>query len=44
MKKFCESVREHAMTIINFKKKKMKPLTNKEQKSYQNAKSCYICK
>ena len=32
MKKFCESVREHAMTIINFKKKKMKPLTNKEQK------------
>ena len=24
MKKFCESLREHAMKIINFKKKKMK--------------------
>ena len=26
MKKFCESLREHAMKIINFKKKKMKLL------------------
>ena len=26
MKKFCESLREHAMEIINFKKKKMKLL------------------
>ena len=24
MKRFCESLREHAMKIINFKKKKMK--------------------
>ena len=30
MKTFCESLREHAMKIINFKKKKMKLLT-KEQ-------------
>ena len=30
MKRFCESLREHAMKIINFKKKKMKLLT-KEQ-------------
>ena len=30
MKKFCEFLREHAMKIINFKKKKMK-LSTKEQ-------------
>ena len=44
MKKFCESLREHAMEIINFTKKKMKSLTNEQQKSYQNVKICYICK
>ena len=27
MKTFCESLREHVMKIINFKKKKMKLLT-----------------
>ena len=32
------------MEIINFKKKKMKPLTNGQQKSYQNAKICHIWK
>ena len=31
MKKFCESLREHTMKIINFKKKKMKLLTKKQQ-------------
>ena len=44
MKKFCESLREHAMKIINFKKKKMKLLTKERQESYENAKICYICK
>ena len=44
IKKFCESLREHAMKIINFKKKKMKLLTKKQQESYENAKICYICK
>ena len=32
------------MKIINFKKKKMKLLTKEQQKSYKNAKTCYICK
>ena len=32
------------MKIINFKKKKMKLLTKEQQKSYENAKICYICK
>ena len=44
MKKFCESLREYTMKIINFKKIKMKLLTKEEQESYENAKICYICK
>ena len=36
MDKFCESLRENAMEIINFKKKKMNSLTNE--------KICYIFK
>ena len=44
MKKFCEFLREHAMKIINFKKKKMKLLTKEQQESYENSKICYICK
>ena len=36
MKNVCESLREHAMKIINFKKKKLVPLTNEQQESYEN--------
>ena len=43
MEKFCESLSEHTMKIINFKKKKMKLLRKEQQKSYENAKICYIC-
>ena len=42
MKKFCESLREHAKYLIGFGKK-MLPLTKEELKSYQDAKVCYIC-
>ena len=35
MKKFCKSLREHGMEIINFKKKKMKLLTKAQQESYE---------
>ena len=44
MKKFRESLREHANEIINFKKKDVTLLTNEQQNSYQNSKICYICK
>ena len=44
MKKFCKSSTEHAMKIINSKKKKMMLLTKGQQKSNENAKICYICK
>ena len=44
MKKFCEFLREQAMKIISFKKKKKKLLTKDQQDSYENAEICYICK
>ena len=44
MKKFCEHLKEHAMKIINFNKKKIKLLTKEQQESYDNANICYICK
>ena len=43
MKKFCEFLREHTMEIINFEKKKMIPLTNKEHKSCLNQTNSHIC-
>ena len=42
MKKFYESLREYAMEIISFKKKKLLP--KEQHQSYENAKICYICK
>ena len=42
-KMFFESLREQAMKMINFKKKKMKLLTKKQQEFYKNAIICYIC-
>ena len=43
VQKINESLREHGMKIINFKKF-IKLLTNKQQELYENAKTCYICK
>ena len=43
MKKFCESLREHAKYIIDVEKKRMLPLTKEELKSHQAAKLCYVC-
>ena len=40
----AEVKRQHEMKIINFDKKEIKLLTNKQQESYENAESCYICK
>ena len=37
MKTFCELLREHAMKMINFKKKKMKSLTKEQHESCENA-------
>ena len=43
MKKFCEFLREHAMKIINFKRKKIKLLLKEQRESYGNGQICYIC-
>ena len=42
VKKFCISLREHAANVINFEKKKMLLLTEKELKLHQDAIQCYI--
>ena len=44
MKKFCKNLREHATKIINYEKKKVIPLTIKEEKYHNKQKVCYICK
>ena len=44
MKKFCLNPREHATKIINYEKKKMIPLTKKEEKHYNKQNVSYICK
>ena len=44
MKKFCGFLREHVMKIINFKKKKVKLITKKQQESYENKKSVIFVK
>ena len=44
MKKFCKDLREHATKIINYEKKKMIPLTIKEEIDYNRQRICYICK
>ena len=42
IKKFCESLRENAMEIISFEKKKMELLTKEQQESNKNAKIYFI--
>ena len=44
MKKFCKHLRENATKIINYEKKKMIPLTTKEEIYHNKQKICYICK
>ena len=42
IEKFCKDSKELGTKMINFKKKEMIPLTNKEIKSYEKQKVCYI--
>ena len=46
MERLCKDLRDHAVKRINYekKKKKMIPLTDKENKSYEKQKVCHICK
>ena len=44
MKMFSESLREHAMKITNFEKKKIILLINEQQESFEKTRICYIGK
>ena len=44
MKKFSKDLREHASKIINYKNKKMIPLTTEEKLYHNKQKICYIYK
>ena len=44
MNKFCKDLREHVTKIINYEKKKMIPLTKKEEIYHNRQKICYTCK
>ena len=45
MNKFCWFLREHAMKLINFEKRKMNLSTKEQQESYKSVmhEICYIC-
>ena len=43
MKSFCKDLREHAMKIMNYEKKRI-PKTNEENELYEMRKVCYISK
>ena len=44
MKKFCKFLREHAMKIINFKKKKNEIIHKRAAGNIKMQKICFICK
>ena len=45
MERFCKDLREHAIKIIDYgKKKEIIPLADKENKSCEKQKVCYIFK
>ena len=44
MKKFCKDLKTHATKRIDYEKKKMMPLTIKEETYHNKQKICYICK
>ena len=44
IEKFCKDFKDLRTEIINFKKKEMIPLSNKDIKSYEKEKVCHICK
>ena len=43
MKMFCKHLKDQAKKIINYEKKEMILLTDKEKESYENQKICHIC-
>ena len=44
MRRFCKDLKDHAIKIIDFKKKDMIPLTKEEKDNYNKENICHICK
>ena len=44
MERFCKDLRDHAMNITDYEKKEMMPVTDEENKSYEEQKDCNIYK
>ena len=44
MERFWKDLRHHAMKIINYEEQEMMPLTDKQNKFYEDQKVCFICK
>ena len=43
IEKLCKKLKEHAMKIINYEEKEMIPLTDEENKYYEEQEACNIC-
>ena len=44
IKIFCKKLKDHALKIINYEKKEMIPLSEEENKSYEEQEVCHLCK
>ena len=40
----CKKLKDHALKIINYEKKEMVPLSEEENKLYEEQEVCHICK
>ena len=40
----CKKLKDHALKIINYEKKEMTPLSEEENKLYEEQEKCHICK
>ena len=43
IKRFCSDLKELGIKIVNYEQKEMAPLTDDEDKYYEDQKECYIC-
>ena len=43
IEKLCKKLKDHAKKIINSEEKKMIPLIDEENKSYEELEACHIC-
>ena len=43
IKKFCDELKELGTKVVNYEQKEMPPLTDDENRYYEEQKECYIC-